>query len=63
MLKPSSTMTSGELIAHCGRRLATHKVPKQVKFVEEIPRSASGKVQRWRLAESAKGGERDAANR
>lgn len=63
MVKPSSTMSSGELIAHCGRRLATHKVPKQVRFVEEIPRSASGKVQRWRLAEFGKGGERDASHR
>lgn len=51
-LKPSSTMSSGELIAHCGRRLANHKVPKQVKFVDQIPRSASGKVQRWRLSET-----------
>jgi bile acid-coenzyme A ligase len=63
MLKPSSTMSNGELIAHCGRRLATHKVPKQVKFVEEIPRSAAGKVQRWRLAEAGKGGELDASSR
>jgi bile acid-coenzyme A ligase len=63
MLKPSSTMGRGELIAHCGRRLANHKVPKQVKFVDQIPRSASGKVQRWRLAQSDKDGERDAANR
>lgn len=63
MLKPSATMSSGELIVHCGRRLATHKVPKKVKFVDQIPRSAAGKVQRWRLAESDKGGERDASNR
>jgi bile acid-coenzyme A ligase len=63
VLKPSSTMSSGELIGYCGRRLATHKVPKQVRFVDQIPRTASGKVQRWRLAESDKGGERDAANR
>ena len=51
MLKPSSTMSRGELVAHCGRRLATHKIPKQVAFVDRIPRSASGKVQRWRLAD------------
>jgi bile acid-coenzyme A ligase len=63
MLKPFSTMSTGELIAHCGRRLATHKIPKQVKFVDQIPRSASGKVQRWRLADSDKDGARDAAHR
>lgn len=63
VLRPSSTIAGVELIAYCGRRLATHKVPKQVKFVDQIPRSASGKVQRWRLAESDKGGVRDASDR
>jgi bile acid-coenzyme A ligase len=63
MLKPSSTMSRGELVAHCGRRLASHKVPRQVEFVDQIPRSASGKVQRWRLVESDRDGEHDAANR
>jgi bile acid-coenzyme A ligase len=63
ILRPSSTMSGVELIAYCGRRLATHKVPKQVKFVDQIPRSASGKVQRWRLAEPDKESERDASNR
>jgi fatty-acyl-CoA synthase len=33
-----------ELIAHCRERLARFKVPKEVRFVEALPRSAMNKV-------------------
>jgi thioesterase domain-containing protein/acyl carrier protein len=36
-------------------RLAAYKSPRFLMFVERIPRSASGKVQRWRLAEELAG--------
>ena len=36
--------------AHCRQRLATYKIPRIVEFVEALPRTASGKVQRRRLA-------------
>ena len=49
VLRPSSTVHKGELAAHCGRRLAGYKIPKKFTFVDRIPRSASGKIQRWRL--------------
>jgi bile acid-coenzyme A ligase len=49
VLRPSSTVHRVDLAAHCGRRLAGYKIPKQFTFVEAIPRSASGKIQRWRL--------------
>lgn len=49
VLRPSSTVHRVDLAAHCGRRLAGYKIPKQFTFVEQIPRSASGKIQRWRL--------------
>src|SRR5262249_39567454 len=49
VLRPSSRVHRADLAAHCGRRLAGYKIPKQFTFVEEIPRSASGKIQRWRL--------------
>jgi len=38
-----------ELAAHCGRRLASYKIPKHFTFVDQVPRSAAGKIQRWRL--------------
>lgn len=36
--------------AHCRIRLAPHKVPRQVEFVDALPRTASGKLRRAALA-------------
>ena len=35
--------------AHCRQRLAGYKIPKQVAFVTELPRTASGKIRRAAL--------------
>ena len=40
-----------ELIAFCRERLAGYKVPRQYKFIAEIPRNASGKVLKKDLRE------------
>jgi len=39
------------LIAHCKDHLAPFKAPKEIRFVQSIPRSATGKIQRRRLLE------------
>lgn len=39
-----ATLTSGELLLHCRRRLALYKVPKHVIFVGELPHNSGGKV-------------------
>jgi bile acid-coenzyme A ligase len=49
VLRPSATVRKVELARHCGNRLAGYKIPKHITFVDQVPRSASGKVQRWRL--------------
>jgi len=36
--------------AHCRQYLATYKIPKTVEFAAALPRTASGKVQRFKLA-------------
>jgi len=36
--------TSNELIAHCRRNVASHKVPRQLIIVETLPRNSNGKV-------------------
>jgi O-succinylbenzoic acid--CoA ligase len=36
--------------AHCAERLGGFKVPKAIAFTESLPRTASGKLQRARLA-------------
>jgi bile acid-coenzyme A ligase len=50
VLRPGARVRKAELAAHCGRRLAGYKIPKHFTFVDQVPRSAAGKIQRWRLA-------------
>jgi fatty-acyl-CoA synthase len=41
-----------ELIAHCRGKLAGYKVPKRVEFRDELARTATGKIQKFKLRES-----------
>jgi fatty-acyl-CoA synthase len=36
--------TAGELITHCRSHLAGYKTPKQVFFVDALPKNPSGKL-------------------
>lgn len=45
-LKPGTALTVDELIAFLRPKLASFKVPREVEFVESVPRSASGKALR-----------------
>lgn len=47
---PGASLSRRELLAHCRKRLAVYKVPKEVRFVEQLPRTPSGKIQRHLLA-------------
>ncbi len=49
VLRPGADATSAELRAFCADRLAGFKVPKEISFVAELPRTGSGKVARDRL--------------
>ena len=42
-----------ELQDHVKREIAPHKYPRQVEFVPALPRTATGKLQRFRLREEA----------
>ena len=44
-----ATTTVEELIDFCGERLATYKLPTAIIFVDALPRTAVGKVQREKL--------------
>ncbi|MEV8443390.1 AMP-binding protein [Actinosynnema sp. NPDC051121] len=56
VLRPEVSVRKAELAAHCGRRLAGYKIPKHFAFVDRLPRSAAGKIQRWRLVADHEGG-------
>ena len=45
--------TADELQAFCAERLADYKRPRAVRFVDELPRNATGKVMKHRLREDA----------
>jgi acyl-CoA synthetase (AMP-forming)/AMP-acid ligase II len=55
VLKEGATATEAELTAHCKERLADFKRPKQIFITTAIPRTATGKIQRSRVAEAFAG--------
>jgi acyl-CoA synthetase (AMP-forming)/AMP-acid ligase II len=44
-------VTPEELIAHCREHLAGYKCPKRVEFRDELVRTATGKLQKFKLRE------------
>jgi o-succinylbenzoate---CoA ligase len=50
-LQEGCAVTAEELIDFCKEKLAKYKVPKQIYFVEELPRNAAKKLLRRKLAE------------
>jgi long-chain acyl-CoA synthetase len=49
VLRESQTATAQEIIDYCHSRMARYKVPKQVEFRSELPKSMVGKVLRRQL--------------
>ncbi|MSP03369.1 MAG: acid--CoA ligase [Acetobacteraceae bacterium] len=43
-LKPGVTVAEAEIMRHCDANLARYKQPRSVRFVEALPRNATGKV-------------------
>ncbi len=41
-----ATLTEADVIAHCRRELAAYKVPKEVRFLDALPKSNVGKILR-----------------
>jgi acyl-CoA synthetase (AMP-forming)/AMP-acid ligase II len=44
-------VTEQEIIDHCRARIAHYKCPKRVEFRDAIPRTATGKIQKFKLRE------------
>ena len=45
----ASDTTACELLEHCKTELAPYKYPRWFKFLEELPKTATGKIQRFKL--------------
>lgn len=46
VLHEGKTLSADAVIGHCRRHLAGYKIPRHVRFVPQLPRTASGKVQK-----------------
>ena len=44
VLKPGANLNGEAIVGHCQDRLARYKVPKQVRFMDELPHNATGKI-------------------
>jgi fatty-acyl-CoA synthase len=49
VLKPGANLDEEAVIGHCGSQLARYKVPKEVRFLGELPHNATGKVLKHQL--------------
>jgi len=50
-LRPGEQMTEEELREYCQGRIAHYKVPRYVRFVDEMPMTVTGKVQKFVMRE------------
>jgi long-chain acyl-CoA synthetase len=49
--RDGESLTEKDVVDYCKGELAAYKVPKQIEFMEELPKSAIGKVLRRELKE------------
>jgi acyl-coenzyme A synthetase/AMP-(fatty) acid ligase len=49
--KPGETLTEEEALRFLRGKAGKYKIPKYVEFVEELPKTASGKIQKFLLKE------------
>jgi long-chain acyl-CoA synthetase len=53
VLKPDTELSAEEVIEFCRTSLAAYKCPREVRFVAQLPRNASGKVLKRELRQAA----------
>jgi long-chain acyl-CoA synthetase len=44
VLAPGASLTEDDIMAHCRERIGGFKVPRRMAFVDEMPKSAMGKI-------------------
>ena len=53
ILKEGQEASEPEIRAYCVERLARHKVPKYIRFVDSFPMNAAGKILKYKMREEA----------
>ncbi|MGJ5202586.1 acyl-CoA synthetase [Bradyrhizobium sp. HKCCYLR20261] len=51
-IKPGQSLSEAEIFAHCQANLARFKCPRTVRFVDALPRNATGKIHKPTLRKS-----------
>jgi len=51
VLNTGATATEQEIIGHVREQIARFKVPERVEFIAELPKTATGKIQKFQLRE------------
>jgi fatty-acyl-CoA synthase len=49
VLRPGGEASEADLIAHVQRHLARFKAPKAIEFISQVPRTSTGKIQKFEL--------------
>jgi acyl-CoA synthetase (AMP-forming)/AMP-acid ligase II len=49
VVRPGQGTSDADLVAHCAAHLANYKKPRFVIFVDEMPRGATGKIDKAQL--------------
>jgi fatty-acyl-CoA synthase len=57
VLKPGATATGDDLLEHVRARIAHYKAPREVEFVDALPKTSTGKTQKYALREKEWAGE------
>jgi fatty-acyl-CoA synthase len=52
-LRPGAQLTAEQLRAFCAGQIATYKIPRYWKFVDDFPMTVTGKVQKYKMREIA----------
>ena len=51
VVKSNASLSEKEIIAYCKENLTGYKIPKQIEFIDELPKTNVGKVLRRELRE------------
>jgi len=54
VLREGACVTEEALITHCATLIGKHKLPRKIHFTDNLPLTASGKIQRFALRERAR---------
>ncbi|MEC7488779.1 MAG: AMP-binding protein [Pseudomonadota bacterium] len=51
VLRPGTSMTEEDVIEHCRGKIGGYKIPRKMDFIEELPKSAMGKILKTEIRE------------